>query len=229
MCDLCGVGVFAGAVEIAVHAGGVEGKIEGFADVQQHGAAGEAVLRVFRECGIDVVFDDLMAGGDLALLTGEIDAFAEVVQDEGAPWVFLADWGFHARGLGFGCAGRRRRRGEDAGGEAGFQNDRLADGVGEAEEDEARVGPPGAGSLGRLRGLIRKRLLGGEAGEVHAELGEFLEDLQVAEVEFGGLLRRGRGLDCVQGSRSDVFGSEVEHNSLGLASFLVTAMLPPHP
>ncbi len=76
------------AEEIGGNAIGVEGEFERFADFQQDVAAGEAVLGVFRELGIDVGFDDLLAGGDFAFLAGEVDAFAEVAQDEGAPCVF---------------------------------------------------------------------------------------------------------------------------------------------
>ncbi len=85
--------------------------------------------------------------------------------------------------LGFGFARRAWWRGQDAGGEAGFQNDGFADGAGEAQEDKARIGSPGP----RFGGRFLLRLLDGEASEVHAEFGEFLEHVQVARVEFGGL------------------------------------------
>jgi hypothetical protein len=205
------------AEEIAVHAVGVERKIQRFADFEKDVAAGEASFGILGKFGIDMVFDDLPAGGDFAFLARQIDAFAEVAQDEGAPWVFRLMWGFDVLGLGFGFAGRAWCRGEDAGGEAGFQNDGFAYGAGEAEEDEAGIGAPGARRFGRL---ILLRLLYGEAGELHAEFGEFLEHVQVAGAEFGNL-GGGFGENGVQGFASKTVVSEVKHVVAELASFLL--------
>jgi hypothetical protein len=210
---LCGLVDLRRAEEIAVEAGGVEGKIQGFANFQQDVAAREAGLRIFRELGIDVVFDDLLAGGDFAFLAGEIDAFAKVAQDEGAPCVLGRIRGLDWLGLGFGFAGRARLCWDYAGGEAGFQDDGFADGGGKAEEDEARIGAPGAE---RFRDRILLRLLDGQVGELHAEFGEFLEHIQVAGAEFGGL-GAGLGEDGVQGFGPVVVVSEVEHVFGGLA------------
>ncbi len=157
-------------------------------------------MGVFGEFGIDVGFDDLLICRDFALLAGEVDGFPKIAQDEGAPWVLRLLCGFDGLGLGFGLAGLAGWCGQDAGGEAGFQHDGVADGGGEAEEDEARVGAPGAGRFG---GLLLLRLLDGKAGELHAEFGEFLEHVQVSCAQFGdaqlGGLGAGRGEDGVQG------------------------------
>jgi hypothetical protein len=88
---LCGLGDLRRPEEVAGDAGGVEGQVQGFADSQKNVAAGAAVIRVFGEFGIDVGFDDVLAGGDFAFLAGEIDAFPKIAQDEGAPGVFPAE------------------------------------------------------------------------------------------------------------------------------------------
>ncbi len=161
----------------------------------------------------EVVGDDgeEVGGGGEALGVGEelvVEAFLGVSAELGAVRVVLG--GLH-QGAAEDGAARVCRGADDGGGgtggggvvgsDAGFECDGLADGAGEAGEEEAVVrragfwrrrgcglggGGFGLGGCGGGGGPVLQGLLGGGFGEVHGDFGEAGEHAEVALGTLGG-------------------------------------------
>jgi hypothetical protein len=81
------------AEEVGGKAVGVEGDVEGFADSEEEGRAGDFLLRVAGEFGGYAILDVSLGDGGFAFFLGDVDGVAEIAEDVWAAGVLWRCWG----------------------------------------------------------------------------------------------------------------------------------------